>query len=309
MKIGIGIGGYGGRSGSVSFVIDEAAAARQLGLDAVWMAQVFNHDVLSVLACVGAAVPDIELGTAVVPIYSRHPVTLAQQALTVQSASNNRLVLGVGLSHQSVVENAFAMTFDRPLAHMREYLDCLAPLLDHQRVDHLGDTVGARVSLAVPDVNPPPLLLAALAPKMLDLAGTTGAGTITWMTGPATIRSHIAPTISSAAVAAGRATPRVVVGLPVCVTDNEDQARSTAARNYEIYGRLPSYRAMLDREGASGPADVAIIGDATSVIDRICDLEAAGATDFFAACFGSPDEKLHTADTLAQLHRHLRVKV
>ena len=150
-------------------------------------------------------------------------------------------------------------------------------------------------------VEAPPVLVAALGPTMLRLAGQLADGTVTWMTGPETIASHIVPTITKAAEDAGRAAPRVAVGLPVSVTTDADQAREAANRIFAIYGQLPSYRAMLDREGAEGPAQVAVVGDDESVARQISALAEAGATDFSAAPFGSSAEIRHTVDLIAGL--------
>ena len=110
------------------------------------------------------------------------------------------------------------------------------------------------------------------------------------MTGPATIESHVVPTITAAAQAAGRPAPRFGVGLPVCVTDDPDGARAVAAKTFEVYGTLPSYRAMLDREGAAGPPDVAVVGSETEVAATLERLATSGTTDFIAAPFGSGDD-------------------
>jgi F420-dependent oxidoreductase-like protein len=165
-----------------------------------------------------------------------------------------------------------------------------------------GETLKAVGAISVPGVpSPPPVLLAALAPRMLHLAGAVADGTVTWMTGLKTIESHIVPSIAAAASSAGRAAPRVAVGLPVCVTDDPDAARAQAAKTFAIYGQLPSYRAMLDKEGADGPADVAIAGDEAAVTAEIRRLADAGATDFAAAVFGSSGDRARTMDVLAAL--------
>jgi F420-dependent oxidoreductase-like protein len=174
-------------------------------------------------------------------------------------------VLGIGLSHRVVIESMFGYSFDKPARHMREYLSILLPLLREGSVSFVGKTMRAQGSVNVPEGRPVPVLLAALAPRMLRLAGGWADGTITWMTGPATVASHIVPTMAAAATEAGRPAPRVVVGLPVCVTGDADRARERAAKSFEMYGYLPSYRAMLDREGVAGPADVAVVGDGASI--------------------------------------------
>ncbi len=272
-------------------VVDQVSKLAEQGIATAWCSQIFGYDALTLLAVVGREVPDIELGTAVVPTYPRHPIMLAAQALTTQAATGRRLVLGIGLSHQVVIEGMFGYSFDRPARHMREYLSALMPLLHGEAVTFKGETLSA-TTMAPLDVkaDAPPVLVAALGPTMLRLAGQLADGTVTWMTGPATIASHIVPSIARAATDAGRPAPRVAVGLPVAVTTDPDRAREAASRTFALYGQLPSYRAMLDREGAEGPAQVAIVGDEQSVANQISAIAEAGATDFSAAPFGTSDE-------------------
>ena len=283
-------------------VVDQVSKLAEQGIATAWCSQIFGYDALTLLAVVGREVPDIELGTAVVPTYPRHPIMLAAQTLTTQAATGGRLVLGIGLSHQLVIEGMFGYSFDRPARHMREYLSALMPLLRGESISYKGETLSA-TTMAPLDVkfDAPPVLVAALGPTMLRLAGQQADGTVTWMTGPQTIASHIVPTITKAAEDAGRPTPRVAVGLPVSVTTDADQAREAANRIFAIYGQLPSYRAMLDREGAEGPAQVAVVGDDESVARQISALAEAGATDFSAAPFGSSDEIRQTVALIAGL--------
>jgi 5,10-methylenetetrahydromethanopterin reductase len=246
-------------------------------------------------------VPRIELMTGVVPTYPRHPVTMAQQALTVQAASGGRFVLGIGLSHQMVIENMFGMSFDKPVRHMREYLELLMPLLHDGSVAYEGDVFRGQMALGVEPRLTPPVLIAALGTQMLKLAGARAEGTMTWMTGPATLASHTVPTITAAAEQAGRPAPRVAASLPVCITADIAAARQRAARDFEVYGFLPSYRAMLDREGAEGPGDVAIVGDEASVEKQVRGLADVGVTDFAATLFGSREERTQTRALLQSM--------
>lgn len=271
------------------------------GFATYWTPQIFGMDALTAIAVAARAVPGIRVGTSVIPTYPRHPMMLAQQALTTQAATDGRLLLGIGLSHQPVVEGMWGMSFDRPVAHMRDYLEILTPLLHKRRVSYAGEALTGRGEITPPPAEAPPVLVAALGPQMLRLAGRVADGTITWMTGPATIAELTAPTITVAAHEAGRSSPAVVVGLPVCVTNDVDAARARADRDFAIYGQLPSYRAMLDREGAATPADVAIIGDATEVADRIGALAGCGATVFAASLFGDRDEQEASREVLVSL--------
>lgn len=281
MKIGTMVDGR-----TVDTYVEVVRGAAERGLHSAWSAQIFGLDALTALAVVAREVPVIQLGTAVVPTYPRHPSMLAAQALTVQQVSVNRLHLGIGLSHQIVIESMFGMTWGE-VRHLRDYLSILMPLVLGEASDYEGETLTGKLALDIPDADPVPVLVAALGPKMLALAGAMTDGTVTWMTGRSTIESHVVPSIRSAAAEAGRAEPRVVVGLPVAVTDDADAAREKAAQVFSVYGFLPSYRAMLDREGASGPADVAIVGTEDEVRAQIEAVFEAGATEFVAAPFAN----------------------
>ena len=282
MRIGTSVAEPTGPDALVQLA-DQLRAAADDGFASAWMSNIFGLEALISLAVAGSQVPGIELGTAVIPTYPRHPAVLAQQALTTDLALGGRLALGIGLSHQIVIQDMYGYSFERPARHMREYLAVLAPLLAGEPVSFEGETLQAKIGLSVPrSGHKVPLLIAALAPQMLRLAGSQADGTVLWMTGPATVRDYIVPSITRAAADAGRPAPRVVCVLPVCVTDDAEQARVNAGKAFAIYGQLPSYRAMLDREGAAGPGDVAIVGDEDAVAAQIRTLGDAGVTDFVA---------------------------
>ncbi|GII31821.1 TIGR03564 family F420-dependent LLM class oxidoreductase [Planotetraspora mira] len=298
MRIGVALRERGGPDALVKLTDDVRRAADD-GLTSAWLSGTAGLDTLTALALVGSRVLGIELGTAVVPTFPRHPAALAQQARTAAYAIGpGRLTLGIGLSHKVVIEDRYGYDFARPLRHMDEYLSVLLPLLNHRPAAFDGETVRAHIDLSVPDEGPLPLLLAALGPKMLALAGRRAEGTVLWMTGPATVREHVIPTITAAAAAAGRPEPRVVCLLPVAVTRDADGARERAAKVFEVYGRLPSYRAMMDREGADGPADLAIVGDEDVVREKLEELAGAGVTDFVAAEFMPGEDRRRTQEFL-----------
>jgi 5,10-methylenetetrahydromethanopterin reductase len=278
---------------------------REAGLDHAFASQIFGPDALTLLAVAGSQVPDIGLGTGVVPVHPRHPMMLAQQALTVQAATGNRLLLGIGLSHQVVVEGMWGMSYERPAAYMREYLGSLMPLLHGETVRCEGErvTTNAFAPLEIADVEAPPVLVAALGDTMLKLAGRVADGTITWMTGTATVGSHIAPTITAAAEAAARPAPRVVVSLPIAVTNDPEAAKTRINEAFAIYPNLPSYKAMLDKEGAAAAGDIGFIGDEESVSASISRLADAGATDFVAAIIGDAAERARGFDLISELAR------
>jgi len=283
-------------------VVADAAAAEAQGFHAYWVPHIFGYDALTLLAVIGRETTSIQLGTSVVPTYPRHPAALAAQALTTQVACGGRLTLGIGLSHEPVVVHMYGMSFDKPVRHLREYLDILMPLVDVQPVDAHGETLTASLALDVPGAVPVPVQVAALGPQVLKLAGARTAGTILWMTGPRTIADHTVPTLREAAEAAGNPDPLVTAGVPVCVTGDVEGARRRAAQVYAIYGQLPSYRAMLDREGLQGPADLAVIGDEDHVRERLRAFADAGVTDLAASEFGATDdERARTRDLLRSL--------
>ena len=272
-------------------MVAQVAQLRDAGIETAWASQIFSYDALTALAVIGHEVEGIAFGTGVVPTYPRHPVMLADQALTVQAATGGRLTLGIGLSHQVVIENVFGQSFDRPARHMREYLTILMPLLAGEGVSFAGETLRASTFGPLEVKAPAPsVLVAALGSTMLGIAGRLADGTVTWMTGPDTVESHIIPSIRRAASDAGKPGPRVAVGLPVCVTSDVVAARQRAADEFVIYGNLPSYRAMLDREGAAGPADVALVGSEPEIRAALERLVGMGVTDFCGAPYGSASE-------------------
>jgi 5,10-methylenetetrahydromethanopterin reductase len=290
MRIGI-MAATTGTEGSEVYAADALAAA-EAGLETYWLPQIFGFDALTLLGWLSTAVPGIGVGTAVVPTWTRHPMVMAQQALTVAALSEGRFTLGLGLSHQLVIEGMLGIPWRRPVQQLSEHLDVLLPLLTKREHGPVKLTVQAPT---------PPVLLAALGPKMLELAGSRTDGTITWMTGPKTLAGHTVPLLRRAAEAAGRPEPQVVAGLPVCVTNDPEAARQRAARGYAIYGQLPSYRAMLDREGLAGPEDLAVVGDEAAVAERLAEIQAAGPTQVMASLFGRPEEKERSLALLARL--------
>lgn len=290
MKIGIGIGEIGGAGADTDGLVAQAKRAEAEGFASGWFANIMGMDAIMAAALCARETTRIELGTAVVPTYPRHPVAMAQAALSAAAVARGRFTLGIGLSHQIVIEGMFGLSFAKPYSHMKEYLAVLAPLIRDGGSSHWGEEYRVNVQLAVAGARPCPILVAALAPRMLALTGREADGTVTWMTGPKTIREHTVPRIREAAAKAGRPAPRVVVGLPIAVTKEVVAARAAAGQGFQIYGALPSYRAMLDREGAEGPADVAVVGDESAVGEQLGRLAEAGATDFLAAPFGVPGD-------------------
>jgi 5,10-methylenetetrahydromethanopterin reductase len=260
--------------------LQAAIDAEEAGFDSFWYGHIFGHDALTLAALAALRTKRIELGTAVAQTYARHPFVTAQQALTVEVASEGRFTLGVGPSHQVLVQNMWGIPYERVAKHVREYLSVLRPLLTQGNLAVSGEEYRVVGALQMTDFRPCPVLISALAPLMLRIAGELADGTITWMTGPKTLEDHIVPRITAAAEEAGRPGPRVIAALPVAVTDEPDAARETAASLFEMYGQLPNYRRTLEREGAAGPADVAIVGNEAEVEKQIRAIADTGATDF-----------------------------
>jgi F420-dependent oxidoreductase-like protein len=267
--------------------VDEVKEAEAQGFAFLSVPHIFGLDAIGALTVAGRETERIELATGVVPSPPRHPVALAQQALTAQAACRGRFVLGIGLSHKIVIENMFGLSYARPAKQMREYLEVLMPLVQGRQASFEGELYRVNAGVQVPGGAPVPVVVAALGPLMLRIAGRLADGTATWMTGIKTLESFTVPTIRQAAKEAGRPEPRVVTSLPIAVTADRERAREVASKAFQIYGTLPSYRAMLDREGAAAPGDVAIVGDETEVRAALGRLAEAGVTHFAASCFGA----------------------
>ncbi len=267
--------------------LQRISAAEHDGFDSYWLPQHFGADMLTVIAMAGMQTNRIELGTAVVPTYPRHPVALAQQALTAQVATGGRLTLGIGVSHRSTIEDWLGLSYDHPVRHIEEYLSVLRPLLQESSVDFHGREFQVAGELQIPDADMVtcPVVMAALGPRMLEIAGRLADGTVTWMTGPRMLRDHVVPRVNEAAAASGNPPPRVCVGMPIAVTDHPERARARADRLFQHYAALPSYRAMLEREGVDSPGGIAIVGDEASVEDQLHSLADQGATDLLATIF------------------------
>ena len=302
MKIGLNGTGLVQKA-SVAAVCEHAAQAAKDGFKSYWLAEhpTGGFDALTVLAAVGQQVPELELGTAIIPTFPRHPLTLAGQALTTANIIGPRLTLGIGLSHEPMMAQ-LGIGFEKPIRHLREYLSILMPLISTGEVNYQGETLQCEAKLFKTAATQIPVIVAALGPQALNVTGRLADGTTLAWVGPKTVAEHILPRISEAAAGAGRATPRVIATLPVCVTENPKAVREAIGRGLSMYGKLPSYRAMFEREGVDGPADIAIVGTAAQVGDGIAAMADAGVTDFAASEFYlSGDEAQQTRATLIEL--------
>lgn len=288
---------------SVQAFVDHASSAAADGFSSYWVAEhpTGGLDALTVLTIVGQSVDTMELGTAVIPTYPRHPMVLAAQAMTAQSAMSGSLTLGIGLSHQSMMAE-LGLPDDKPIRHLRDYLSILVPLVESGRVDYQGESLSCRATVFRPPERPPPILVAALGPQALRVAGSRTAGTSLAWVGPKTVRDHIVPTIAEAAADAGRAAPRILATLPICVTDDAAGIRDRITASAALYTQLPSYQAMFEREGVTEPGQLGLVGSEAEVGELLAGLAEAGVTDFAASEFTpSPQQRERTRALLSQL--------
>jgi F420-dependent oxidoreductase-like protein len=294
MRIGLFISDVSGEQTTIDQLLANARAAEALGFTTGWVPHIpWSLDGLTALALAGQVTNRIELGTAVMPTYPRHPMAMAQQAMSTQAATNGRLVLGVGPSHPVVIESMHGLEYARPVHHTREYVEVLrAAFAGSGHVEYRGEVFGFASMLTVPGSTPAPIMIAALAPKMLQLAGELTDGTITYWANERAVGEHIVPRIAAAADAAERPAPRVVVGLPVAVVGDADAGRDRAEKLFAAYLNIPTYQRILSRGGDdTSPADVAVIGTEAEVVERLRSYASAGATDLCATALGLDDDR------------------
>jgi F420-dependent oxidoreductase-like protein len=267
--------------------VQQVVRAEQDGFDACWSLHFLQaaFDSLTLIALAGQKTTRIQLGTAVIPVYAFHPLALTGHALTTQVACGGRLTLGLGASHQPSVENMMGLSYDRPARHMREFLAVVQSLMREAQVDFSGEVFKVKANLRVPGATPFLVMIAALAPAMLKLAGEVTDGTITWMAGPKALETHIIPRLQEAAKAAGRGPLRVCAALPIAVTDDVAEARSRAGQQFYNYSQMANYRQLLDIEGVAGPGDIAIVGNEAEVKQQLRHLAGIGVTDFAGIIF------------------------
>ena len=301
MRIGLPGGGA-----TVERMIEQAVEAEEDGFSTLWYASAVGGDPLVAMALAGRATSTLELGTSVLQTYPCHPMLQANRAAAVVSAMGRGITLGIGPSHRPVIEGAYAMSYARPGLHTEEYVRVLAGMLRGEPVDLVGEEVGARsAGRAVrPEANVP-VLVAALGPRLLRVAGEHTDGVILWMANAVAVESHVVPHLSKAAESAGRAAPRVVAGLPVAVHDDVDEARKAAGEQFAMYGQLPNYQRILAHGGVSGPAEAVIVGNEDEVAAQLRRLVDAGSTDIWAAPFPVGDDRSASRRRTRQLLKDL----
>jgi F420-dependent oxidoreductase-like protein len=313
--IGIGLPASADVLESANLVDELIAQTRQAadaGVAGVWFTQ--RLDIVDAIALAGLAgreVPGVQVGSAGVPIYPRHPIVVAGQARTAAAASGGRFTLGIGLGVNSVLESVYGTPHDRPIGHLRDHLTALGTLLDGGTASVHGPTLTAdtgATSMAVPGAGRVPVVVAAMGPQALRVTGALADGTMTYLAGPKTLTEHVVPTVTSAAEAAGRPAPRIIAGLAAVVTADPAGTWARAEREMAYYLDAPSYRAVLAREGAEHPVELAAIGDEDTLAEHIARYFAAGATDVVVARtgMGTPDDRLRTWEALGRLNAEVR---
>lgn len=284
MRLGVMIGAERGDSArKVAKLVADIEWAESAGLDTAWMPQVPNDfDALTMVALMASHSSTIELGTAVVPLQAQHPIALARQALSVHAVAGGRLALGVGPSHHWIVGDMLGLPYEKPAAYTRDYLEVLAAAFQNPgEVDVVNDSFTVHNPLDLPPVSSLPVLVAALGPVMLRIAGEQADGTVLWMADERAIGGHIAPRINKAAAEAGRPAPRIVAGIPVCLCANSeiDAAKERANRILSEAETSPNYQRLLDRGDARNVGDLCAAGDEASILARFKQFADAGVTD------------------------------
>jgi len=284
MRIGVMIGPErGGYRHKVAQLVADARAAEEAGFTSIWVPQIPGEfDAFTAITLMGQATERIELGTAVVPIQTRHPIAMAQEVLSNQAVCEGRFTLGLGASHHWIVEDQLGLSYDRPAHQMRTYLEVLnAALRGPGSVDVENDGYRVHSPMDVTDWGPNPVLLAALGPVMLRLAGEQASGTILWMADERAVAEHVVPRITKAAADAGRPAPRVIAGIPValCPNDEVDDARAWTNRVFGQAALSPNYQRLLERGNATNEGDLLAAGDESAVVGRLRAFRDAGVTD------------------------------
>jgi len=279
--------GLTGGGATVDKVVHQAKQAEAEGFTSLWYASLVTGDPLVAMAIAGRETSGIELGTAVLQTYPCHPMLQANRAASVADAMGRAgFTLGIGPSHQPLVEDVLGLSYDHPGRSTEEYVQILTAMLRGEDVDFDGADWSAHTAgRAVAPAHPVPVLVSALGPRLLRLAGEVADGTVLWMAPPRAIGEHVAPKVRAAAEAARRPAPRIVAGLPVAVHDDVAEAREAAAATSGMYAGMENYRRVLELGGADSPAAAAIVGDEAAVTRQLQGLLDAGATDIWAATF------------------------
>ena len=318
MRLGVMIGAErGDMNRKVAKFLADIEWAEAAGLDSAWMPQVpDDFDCLTMVSLMGNRTSRIELGTAVVPLQAQHPIALARQALSVNAGAGGRLALGVGPSHHWIIRDMLGLPYEQPAGYTRDYLEVLnAAMSGPGPVDVENGTFTVHNPTALGAGVRPPVLLAALGPVMLRLAGEYADGTVLWMADERSIGDHIAPRINQAAENAGRPAPRIIAGIPVCLCENSriDEAKDRANRILAEAETSPNYQKLLDRGDARNVGDLCAAGDEEAILARFKQFADAGVTDLSVRLLPigeNRDEliasKYRTREVIAELAAQLR---
>ena len=318
MRLGVMIGAErGDMAKKVAKLVKDIEWAESAGMDTAWMPQVPNDfDCLTMVALMAAHTTTIELGTAVVPLQAQHPVALARQALSVHAVAAGRLALGVGPSHHWIIQDMLGLPYEKPAGYTRDYLEVLnAALTGPGPVDVENDSFTVHNPTVLGAESPLPVLVSALGPVMLKIAGERADGTVLWMADEKAIGDHIAPRINKAAAEAGRPAPRIVAGIPVCLCANSeiDVAKDRANRILSEAETSPNYQKLLDRGDARSVGDLCAAGDSDQILRQFQRFADAGVTDLSVRLLPIGDtrdeliaSKYRTREVIAELGKQVR---
>ncbi|MEU2926693.1 TIGR03564 family F420-dependent LLM class oxidoreductase [Streptomyces sp. NPDC007251] len=290
----------------IDTVVGLAREAHEAGLRSAWFGQTFSYDSPTLAAIVGRDVPGLQVGTAAIPVFGRHPLIVAGQAQTAQAATAGRYHLGLALGTKHLTETGFGIPYERPVARLREFLIALRPLLETGSADFHGELLTATTPLpaSVPGDQPPvPVLVAAMGPQALRVSGQLADGILPLLAGPRALADHIVPAVTAAAEAAGRPAPRIVAFVPGVVTADVEAVRQAAAETLSFYERFPSYQRVIELSGGTRAADIAVIGDEDTVAAEVRRYREAGATEvvFTATDLGGDADRRRTWKLLGEL--------
>jgi F420-dependent oxidoreductase-like protein len=279
-----------------------ARTAESHGFDSFFLGAAFGFDPIMVLGACGATTSRISLGTAVVPTWPRHPIVMAQQALTAQAMCAGRFRLGLGASHTPVMA-LYGIDFDRPVSHLREYVHIVRALLHDGNVKFRGERYQVQGFLGIEDVpGPPPVLLAALQPQLARLGGELSDGVIPWLAPVTYLRDVIVPAVAAGADRAARIAPPVIASVPVVLADTAEAALDLVRHELAIYPHMPFYRKLFESAGVeladdamwtSAMLDAAVVwGDLGQITERLGSYFAAGADEVICSPFARDGERL-----------------
>ncbi|MGW7791569.1 TIGR03564 family F420-dependent LLM class oxidoreductase [Streptomyces tricolor] len=290
----------------IDTLVQLAREAHEAGLRSAWFGQTFSYDSPSLAAIVGREVPGLHVGTSAVPVFGRHPLLLAGQAQTAQAATGGRYHLGLALGTKQLTEAGFGIPYERPIRLLREFLTALRQLVETGSADFHGELLTATTPLpaTVPGAEPPvPVLVAAMGPQALRVAGALADGILPYLAGPRALAEHIVPAVTAAAEAAGRPAPRIVAFVPGVVTADPEAVRESATEALAFYERFPSYQRVIELSGGPRAADLAVIGDEVAVAAEVRRYREAGATEvvFTTTDLGGEADRRRTWKLLGEL--------